>query len=207
MAADESLKNLHKSLLNFNKRAERASNEILVSNFVDSEPLFDLLSTPNNQVIYGRRGTGKTHALKYLAESVEREGDHAVYLDLRSVGSNSSIYNDGNRSLTDRAATLIVDVLNALYDELYNIAVSTIDQVPDPTQLTLRLDDLSSAISSIRITGMSRVVLKFARQASLVEQAMLCGLGLLFEAGVGHVFGLMGSQGCPQDGQLLVGLE
>jgi Cdc6-like AAA superfamily ATPase len=72
MSEDENLKNVHKALLNFNKRAERASSEILVSNFVDSEPLFDLLSTPNNQIIYGRRGTGKTHALKYLAESVER---------------------------------------------------------------------------------------------------------------------------------------
>ena len=79
MSEGENLKNLHKALLNFNKRAERASSEILVSNFVDSEPLFDLLSTPNNQVIYGRRGTGKTHALKYLAESVEGSGDH-VYI-------------------------------------------------------------------------------------------------------------------------------
>jgi len=91
--------------------------------------------------------------LKCLAESVELAGDHAVYLDLRSVGPNSSIYNDGNRSLTDRAATLIVDVLNAVYDELYDIAVSAIDKAPDPNQLTLRLDDLSSAISTIRITG------------------------------------------------------
>jgi len=147
MSTDESLKYLHKALLNFNKRAERASSEILVSNFVDSEPLFDLLSTPNNQVVYGRRGTGKTHALKYLAEFVELAGDHSIYLDLRSIGSNTSIYSDGNRSLTDRASTLIVDVLNALYDEFYDIAVKAIDKAPDPNQLTLRLDDLSSAIS------------------------------------------------------------
>ncbi len=153
MSPDENLKNLHKALLNFNKRAERASSEILVSNFVDSEPLFDLLSTPNNQIVYGRRGTGKTHALKYLAESVESAGDHAIYLDLRSIGSNTSIYSDGNRSLTDRASTLIVDVLNALYDEFYNIAVRAIDKAPDPNQLTLRLDDFSSAISTVRITG------------------------------------------------------
>jgi hypothetical protein len=84
---------------------------------------------------------------------VDKAGDHAIYLDLRSVGSNSSIYNDGNRSLTDRAATLIVDVLNAVYDELYIIVVKAIDTAPDPNQLTLRLDDLSSAISTIRITG------------------------------------------------------
>ena len=63
MSTDESLRTLHKTLLNFTKRAERANTEILASNFVDSEPLFDLLSTPNNQIVYGRRGTGKTHAL------------------------------------------------------------------------------------------------------------------------------------------------
>jgi hypothetical protein len=153
MSTDESLRTLHKTLLNFTKRAERANTEILVSNFVDSEPLFDLLSTPNNQVVYGRRGTGKTHALKYLADYVKRAGDHAVYLDLGSIGSNTSIYNDANRPLTDRASTLLIDVLNSLLDELYNVAITAIDKAPDPNQITLRIDDLASAISTIRITG------------------------------------------------------
>ncbi len=149
----ETLKQLHRALLNLNKRAERASNEILVSNFVNSEPLFDLLSTQNNQVIYGRRGTGKTHALKYLAETVGKAGDHAVYIDLRSIGSNSSIYSDTSRTLADRASTLIVDVLGAVYDELLRVAISVIDQVPNPEQVTNRIDDLSSAITAVRITG------------------------------------------------------
>jgi hypothetical protein len=149
----ETLKKLHRALINLNKRAERSSNQILVSNFVDSEPLFDLLSTNNNQVIYGRRGTGKTHALKYLAETVEKRGDHAIYIDLRSIGSNSSIYSDTNRTLSDRATTLIVDVLTALYDELYTIALAAIDQAPHPEQLTARVDDLAAAISTVRITG------------------------------------------------------
>jgi hypothetical protein len=154
MAEDiEALKRLHRALINLNKRAERSSDEILVSNFVDSEPLFELLSTQNNQVIYGRRATGKTHALKYLAESVTRSGELTVYVDLRSIGSNSSIYNDVSRSLSDRAATLIVDVLNALYEELYTVALAAIDRAPNPEQLTLRVDDLAAAISTIRITG------------------------------------------------------
>jgi hypothetical protein len=38
MAEDiEALKRLHRALINLNKRAERSSNEILVSNFVDSD--------------------------------------------------------------------------------------------------------------------------------------------------------------------------
>src|SRR4051794_31249373 len=136
------LKSLHRVLINLNKRTERASNEILVSNFVDSEPLFDLLSTQNNQVIYGRRGTGKTHALKFLAETVTRLGDHAVYIDLRSIGSNSSIYSDTSRSLADRVSTLIIDVLGAVYDELLTVAISIIDMITNPEQITNRIDDL-----------------------------------------------------------------
>jgi hypothetical protein len=147
------LKSLHRALINLNKRAERSASEILVSNFVDSEPLFDLLSTQNNQVIYGRRGTGKTHALRFLSEYVSERGDRAVYIDLRSIGSNTSIYSDTSRTLSDRAATLIVDVLNALYQELYTIALAAIDTAPHPEQLTLRVDDFGTAISTIRVIG------------------------------------------------------
>jgi Cdc6-like AAA superfamily ATPase len=153
MSEQESLRPLHKALLNLNKRAERAANEILVSNFVDSEPLFDLLSTPNNQVLYGRRGTGKTHALKYLGDKVQTDGEVAIYLDLRSIGSNTSIYADGSRSVEDRASALIADMLNALYDEFYSLAVVALDKAPDARQLTLRLDDLGQAISAIKIKG------------------------------------------------------
>jgi Cdc6-like AAA superfamily ATPase len=62
-AGPEELKSFHKALIGFNKRAERVSDEILALSFVDSAPLFDQMATNNNQVIYGRRGTGKTHVL------------------------------------------------------------------------------------------------------------------------------------------------
>jgi len=149
----EKLTALHKVLIGFNKRAERVSDEILAQSFVDSAPLFDLLASKNNQVIYGRRGTGKTHALKYLAQTVSKAGEYPVYIDLRSVGSNGSIYNDGSRPLAERASTLVIDVLNALYDELYSVALLAIDSALHPEQITLRLDDLSAAIQSVRISG------------------------------------------------------
>ena len=76
-----------------------------------------------------------------------------MYIDLRSIGSNTSIYSDTSRTLSDRAATLIVDVLNALYQELYTIALSAIDTAPHPDQLTLRVDDFGAAISTIRVVG------------------------------------------------------
>ncbi len=153
MSEATSLNDVHRIFLNFNKRAERSSADILAATFVDSEPLFDLLSTNNNQVIYGRRGTGKTHALKYLQEQVETNGEKAVYIDLRNVGSNGSIYGDDSKSLSERAGVLIIDVLAAVLDGLYDVAISVIEKVPNPDQITLRLDDLSSAISEVRVKG------------------------------------------------------
>ena len=114
-AEADSVRAIHRALMRFNKRAERNNDEQLVATFVDSEPLYDLLSTENNQVIYGRRGTGKTHAFKYHSEQVYNESAASVYIDLRSVGSNGSIYSDTSRSLAERASTLVLDVLGALY--------------------------------------------------------------------------------------------
>ena len=47
------------TLIGFTKRAEKASEESLVATFVDSAPLFALLATENNQVIYGGVGRAK----------------------------------------------------------------------------------------------------------------------------------------------------
>ena len=128
MTTEDRLQDIHRVLISFNKRAERSSDAMLVASFVDSAPLFDLLSTPSNQVIYGRRGTGKTHALKFLFEQVDNKGDHPIYIDLRSIGSNGSIYSDSERSLVERASTLLIDVLGALYDELYRLVLARIDK-------------------------------------------------------------------------------
>lgn len=143
---------IHKALVDLVPRSER-SNADLVSTFVDTEPLYRFLSKKSNQIIYGRRGTGKTHALKYLLGRIEQSDERVIYMDLRFVGSNGSIYGDGSRSVAERAGALIRDVVASIADELYSIAVRLLDRVPDPKQITLRLDDLMSAISEISITG------------------------------------------------------
>ncbi|HUD29646.1 MAG TPA: hypothetical protein VMQ93_12290 [Novosphingobium sp.] len=144
----------HTTLIGFTKRAEKATDDSLVATFVDSAPLFTLLSTENNQVIYGRRGTGKTHALKVLAEHVERnEEEVALFIDMRTVGSNGSIYSDQSRSMAERASTLLTDVLTGLLNEFYSISIGTIESHPNPEEVTQRLDALQSAISTVKITG------------------------------------------------------
>jgi hypothetical protein len=147
------IQNIQAAFMQFDRRAEKVSQEILARTFVDAEPLFIQLSSRNHQVFYGRRGTGKTHALKYLAESIRARQEKAIYVDLRSVGSNGSIYSDGKRTLAERASRLIVDVLEAIEQELMQIAVEQIDAAPDPAQITLRLDDLAAAIRSVEVRG------------------------------------------------------
>ena len=125
-----------------------------MSNYVDSAPLFALLSTENNQVIYGRRGTGKTHALKVLAEHVEQQKSGIpVFLDMRTIGSNGSIYADTSRPLAERASTLLGDALSGLLSEFYSIALNVIGGHPNPEEVTRCLDVLQASISTIKISG------------------------------------------------------
>ena len=97
------IQNIQAAFMQFDRRAEKVSQEILARTFVDAEPLFIQLSSRNHQVLYGRRGTGKTHALKYLAESIRANSETPIYVDLRSVGSNGSIYSDADSVLWQNA--------------------------------------------------------------------------------------------------------
>ena len=145
---------VHTTLISFTKRAERATEESLVATFVDSAPLFALLSTENNQVIYGRRGTGKTHALKVLAEHVEQQKNGIpVFIDMRTVGSNGSIYADATKPLAERASTLLGDALSVLLTEFQSIASGAMTTHPNPNELTRRLEVLQTSISTIKIVG------------------------------------------------------
>ena len=154
MASDKAdIISLQKAFINFPLRAEKHSEDMIVDTFVDSAPLMDLLSNTNSQVVYGRRGTGKTHALKFVADLVAKRGDIPIYMDLRSIGSNTSIYNDFSRPLAERSTQLVNDVLQGILTALYPIAVAALETAPHPDQIALRLDDFQNAISSIKIKG------------------------------------------------------
>jgi hypothetical protein len=78
--------NINDAFMKFERRAEGVEMKKLVETFVDVGPLFTLLGIKDHQVIHGRRGTGKTHALTYLAESMKGGNNITVNCDLRSVG-------------------------------------------------------------------------------------------------------------------------
>jgi hypothetical protein len=146
------IQTIHDCLIRIEKRAERAGDDKLTETFVDAAPLLASVSTRDNQVIFGRRGTGKTHILKYLDDVVRRNGDLSFYIDLRSVGSNGSIYNDREKTYAQRATPLLIDVLQALHEALLNVAIDLAEEV-DLSSVGPKLDGLAAAISTVEVVG------------------------------------------------------
>lgn len=64
--------------MRFEDRAERIDTRQIAETFVAVGPLLDVLESRNNQIMYGRRGTRKTHALKYFATDRKKSGDLAI---------------------------------------------------------------------------------------------------------------------------------
>lgn len=143
---------INKLFIGFTKRAEKVDHQILVESFVDVGPLFTVLSTTDNQVLYGRRGTGKTHALVYLAESRKEEGDIPIYVDLRAIGSTGGIYADPTIPFSERATRLLIDTLACIHDELIEIALKD-DSPVNLGQVGPILEDMAAAISEVAVSG------------------------------------------------------
>jgi len=143
---------LNTALLKLPKRAETTGRGKLIQTFVDVGPLFTLLSSADHQVIFGRRGTGKTHALTYLADVREKAGDVVALLDLRSVGSSAGIYSDETVPLAERATRLLVDALVAIHEALLQFFVEHSESL----NLSITgpaLDAMAEAITQVRVVG------------------------------------------------------
>lgn len=82
------LKDLLDGFMRIQRRSEKAAPEILRKTFVDVGPLTTLLSITDNQTLFGRRGTGKTHVLQFLGSKQRENGDLSVYIDLSNLGSS-----------------------------------------------------------------------------------------------------------------------
>ena len=108
------------------KRAERTADDAQVlETYVAVGPLVSALRASDNGIVYGRRGTGKTHALRYLAESERAARNFVLYIDVDTMlGSTEGIYSDTRLSLAERATRLLVDVLGLIHTALLEDAFS-----------------------------------------------------------------------------------
>lgn len=121
-------------------RAERQPDtEYVVGTFVDTGVVMQLMNL-NNQVVYGRRGTGKTHLLKVLGNSLGGDPGNAVCsLDLRTIGSTLQ-FSDEAVPVKARALSLFRDVLA----EVHRVLLRHLSRAePGPSAAVLEaLDEL-----------------------------------------------------------------
>ncbi len=136
------------------RRAEDEHPERLAGTFVDVGSLFSRLSTRNNQIVFGRRGTGKTHALAYLGEDLRAQGHAVVSVDLRLIGSTGGIYADSNISIAEAGTRLLIDVLEHVHENLVDQVLEAADSVNSTSAAALpTLDRLADAISEVSVIG------------------------------------------------------
>lgn len=143
---------MNTAFLRISKRAETSERAKLLETFVDVGSLFTVLGSTDHQVIYGRRGTGKTHALLYLAETRSAIDDISIYIDMRTVGSTGGIYSDDSIPLPERATRLLMDTLSAIHEKLLDHALET-DSDLDLSVLGPLLDEFAAEISHVVVIG------------------------------------------------------
>jgi hypothetical protein len=160
---------INAAFLGIQRRAEAVDRQTLVQTFVDIGPLFKVLSSRDHQIVYGRRGTGKTHALLYLSEQEKKVGAIPAYLDLRYIGSSGGLYADPSVPLQQRATRLLLDVLSSIHEALLTYAV---DNEMDLASIGPGLDELATASTEVEVVG------ELQRESALLEgkeQQNTCG--------------------------------
>ena len=143
---------INSTILQLRKRAEKYSSEQLVKTFVDVGPLFTLLTNPDHQILYGRRGTGKTHVLSCLSSKKRTEGHCSINIDLRTIGSNGGLYSDPNIEVSERATRLLVDTLSTIHNQILDFVLENDERI-NLSIVGPILDSLAKEITQVQILG------------------------------------------------------
>ncbi len=140
-----------KAITGLVQRAEREEDpDRLARTFVDAG-ILDQLKSNNNQVIYGRRGTGKTHVLKVLEQQPESSAlPTTVYIDLRTIGS-STFTGEEERPSATRALGAFQDIMSEIHSSLLNLIIG--DDFPGQERAFEELSRLSTAVLEAKYTG------------------------------------------------------
>lgn len=136
-------KNISRAVSSISQRAERIVDDNKVVKTYVEVGILPQINNPNNQIIYGRRGTGKTHLFRYLEnETKESNKSIVIYIDCRTLGSAAD-YNNPNIVLNKRCISLFKDIVDELYDKaLHFIAY---EAPKDADKAIEALDNISQA--------------------------------------------------------------
>ncbi|HDR9512153.1 TPA: hypothetical protein QDC03_007414 [Burkholderia cepacia] len=167
-------------------RAERQDDEVLKRTFVDFGSVLTAFSSLDHQVVFGRRGTGKTHLLTVLRQARTAAGEMAIQLDMRNLGSAGGIYADASIPLTQRATRLLIDVLAAIHQNMVEQAIAH-DGIVNLGAVGKPLDELFDAHSTVKVVGTTTVEVSTTaegrccinqargRSGAFVHDLMRCG--------------------------------
>ena len=125
---------------------QQLGTEILESTFVDIG-ILGQLEANNNQILFGRRGTGKSHLLRLLAaRRNELPGHAAIFIDLRRLGSAQLMANT-DKPLSIRSISVFRDLLGELQSHLLDLA--TDPRHPDRLDALESVSALADVIASV----------------------------------------------------------
>lgn len=127
--------------LGLSKRAESYDASHLANSFVEIGNVPTLLRNNDSAVIFGRRGTGKTHLLSYLSSILKASDVVVVSIDMRTIGSSSGLYADHGIQLSERATRLLRDTANAIHEGI-------LEAYTEPSKLIFT-DDIIASLDSL----------------------------------------------------------
>jgi hypothetical protein len=158
------------------KRAERQADEVLEKTFVDFGSVSTLLSSIDHQVIFGRRGTGKTHLLTVHRRSLVGTGETAIQLDMRNLGSAGGIYGDPSLPVATRATRLLIDILADVHERLLDLATAEGSCI-DLGMLGQPLNEFFDVHSTVKVVGTTTVEKATSAEQSSSSEAKVAASG------------------------------
>jgi hypothetical protein len=134
-----------KAVSRMRQRAERQTDlQKLVRSYVDSG-IITQINNQNHQILFGRRGTGKTHVLQVLRAEISKDGGASTYIDCRTLGSTSQ-FSDPSVALPARCLALFRDILLPVYNTLLEEIVAA--EKPTAGKALEQADILLNALTS-----------------------------------------------------------
>lgn len=113
---------LAKAVSNIVPRSERQPDLTQLKQTYVETGVLPQVQNFSNQILYGRRGTGKTHVLQVLGAELEQSSStQVIYADVRLLGS-AHLFTDETVHPADRCIAVFKDLLSLIQSELLDVA-------------------------------------------------------------------------------------
>ena len=137
------------------RNAHKELSEEAIKYSFNNDGLIERLYNVNHQIVFGRRGTGKTHLFKFFSAYINNnpENEYALYIDLLSISGSSHSMNESRHSNYTKYVHIYKDLLSEIHKTLCEIAFSGRYLKPsnceEEIELRKELDCLADAILQI----------------------------------------------------------